>query len=68
MNVYMLRERENSNYYCKNRRWGPKMNSAKIFTELSEARKTRASQKNMMGVKNPKIEIVEFQLSEKATL
>jgi hypothetical protein len=44
------------------------MNSAKIFTDLSEARKTRASQKNIMGIKNPKIEIVEFQLSEKATL
>lgn len=68
MNVYMLRERSGQNYFTKTRKWAPKIGSAKIFTELGEARKVRAAQRTMMSIKQAKIEIVEFELSERAVL
>lgn len=64
----MLRERNGQNYYTKTRTWAPKIGAAKIFTELGEARKVRSAQRAMMSIKQAKIEIVEFELSERATL
>lgn len=64
----MLREREGKNYFGKNRRWTPKIGCARVFTELGEARKVRSAQKKLMKINPVKIEIVEFELSEKAIL
>ncbi len=62
MNVYVIQNRENSNYltYRKNK-WSDKLNNAQIFTKLSEARKERKKIKNDSELK---LEIVPFELME----
>lgn len=71
MNVYVLKDKVSGNYYIKPKRWGPKMEKAKIFVGsigLGEARETRASQKNKIGDVPIKISIVEFELVERVEL
>jgi len=68
VNIYLLRERDNKNYFTKNKKWSTRMSSARIFTDLGEARKTRSAAKEMMGIHQSKIEIVEYQLTERTIL
>lgn len=61
MNVYVIQNRENSNYFTYKKRWTEKLNQAQIFTNLSKAREERKKIKNNSELK---LEIIPFQLVE----
>lgn len=62
MNIYILKDRENENFYINPKRWTRIMSSAKIIKDPSEARQIRASLKTKKA--GSKIDIIEFQLIE----
>lgn len=65
MNVYIIQNRENNNFLGKRNKWYEKMYKAEIFTSLSDARQRRSKVKTDNGVK---LQIIEFELSERAIL
>lgn len=68
MNVYILRERANKNFFTKTRKWNTRIGLAEIFTDLGKARQTRKKLKDLMDIQNSKIEIVEYELIERSSL
>jgi hypothetical protein len=65
MNVYILKDRETTNYFVGSRKWTPHPNKAKLFSCVSRARESRAKNK---GFISNKIDIIEFELVERRSV
>lgn len=71
MNIYLIKDRANNNYYINGHKWTSRPNKARLITSVHEARQRRSKIKGI-GIRNAetpkKLDIVEFELVEKRVL
>lgn len=68
MNVYLIKDRENDNYYINGHKWTNRPHKANILRSVGEARQRRSKIKGINAEVPKKLDIVEFELVEKRIL
>jgi len=70
MNIYLIKDRENNNYYISNKKWTARPHKAQLITSVGEARQKRSKIKGAGPNNEPpkKLDILEFELVEKRIL